>query len=502
MSTATAFVEDDEVQATVGEDPCELIGERLGRRQDGREGPKDSAMKRVLLDFYRCPQTFIDFSLNGPLTDEPGYFAFGENTTCFGHCTRVACGRPTNTELPDVSQRIEFRGSSVLLPFDPSAVVDNLRQERYIANGFAPRSILSARAVRKVYYFLRPALAVPVRKHFQRLFHRRWDAIRFPRWPVDTTVETILERCLILSMRAQNLKELPFVWFWPEGAASAAMVTHDVETQSGLDFVPRLMDVDEQFNIRASFQIIPQKRYRVPNDVVRAIRNRGFELNIQDLEHDGNLFSTREEFLNRANSINRYLRQYEALGFRAGRMYRNPDWYGALEISYDMSIPTVAHLEAQRGGCCTIFPYFIGDILELPLTTIQDYCLFNILDDYTTALWQQQVALIRERNGLASFLVHPDYIQRPQAMEAYKGLLRYIGDLRADGGVWIALPREVERWWRQRSQMYLVRNGNAWQIEGPGRERARLAYARLCGDRLVFRVEATGDTPGRSRASS
>lgn len=501
MSTAVPFF-DSEVQATLGEDPSQLPGEHRVHRRHGEGGSKNSAMNRVLLDFYRCPQRFIDFSLNGPLSYDPGYFAFGENTICFGHSTRAACGTSSTTELPDLSQRVEFRGSSVLLPFDPSAVVDNLRRERYIANGFAPRSILSSRAVREVYYFLRPALAVSVRKHLQRLFHRGWDALRFPRWPVDTTVERILERCLILSMKAQNLKELPFVWFWPEGAASAAMVTHDVETLSGLNFVSPLMDVDEQFNIRASFQIIPQKRYRVPNDVVRAIRNRGFELNIQDLEHDGNLFSTREQFLKRANSINRYLRRYEALGFRAGRMYRNPDWYGALDVSYDMSIPTVAHLEAQRGGCCTIFPYFIGDILELPLTTIQDYCLLNILDDYTTTLWQQQVALIRESNGLASFLVHPDYIQRPKALEVYKRLLRHLVDLRANKGVWIALPREIDRWWRQRSQMSVVRSGNAWQIEGAGRERARLAYARLCGDRLLFTVEATGDLPGRSRTSS
>jgi len=459
-------------------------------------------MKRALLDLYRCPQPFVDLSLNGPLSDEAGYFAFGENTICFGQCTRTPCGETAATGFPDLSQRVEFRGSSVLLPFDPSAVVDNLRRERYCANGLAPHSILSSRAAREVYYFLRPALSVPVRKHLQRLFHRRWDALRFPRWPVDTTVESILETCLLLSMRAQNLTELPFIWFWPDGAASAAIVTHDVETQAGLDFVPRLMDLDEQFDIRASFQIIPQTRYKVPNDIVRAIRSRGFELNIQDLEHDGNLFSTRERFLDRANSINRYLRQYEAHGFRAGRMYRNPDWYDALEVSYDMSIPNVAHLEAQRGGCCTVFPYFIGNILELPLTTIQDYCLLHILNDHSTTLWEQQVTLIRERNGLASFIVHPDYVHRAKAREVYQGLLCHLAELRANNGVWITLPGEVNRWWRLRSQMNIVRNGNAWQIEGAGRERARLAYARICGDRLVFRLEGTAEIPGRVRTAS
>ena len=65
-------------------------------------------------------------------------------------------------------------------------------------------------------------------------------------------------------------------------------------------------------------------------------------------------------------------------------MYRNQAWFDALEFSYDMSVPNVAHLEPQRGGCCTVMPYFIGDLVELPLTTIQDYSLFHILGDYST----------------------------------------------------------------------------------------------------------------------
>ena len=62
-------------------------------------------------------------------------------------------------------------------------------------------------------------------------------------------------------------------------------------------------------------------------------------------------------------------------------MYREQQWFDAFEFSYDMSVPNVAHLEPQRGGCCTVMPYFVGDILELPLTTTQDYSLFHILGD-------------------------------------------------------------------------------------------------------------------------
>ncbi len=36
------------------------------------------------------------------------------------------------------------------------------------------------------------------------------------------------------------------------------------------------------------------------------------------------------------------------------------------------------------------FPYFVGKILEIPLTTSQDYSLFQILNDYSIDLWKKQ----------------------------------------------------------------------------------------------------------------
>jgi hypothetical protein len=294
---------------------------------------------------------------------------------------------------------------------------------------------------------------------------------------------------LLLSMKTQGIEKLPFIWFWPDGASSCVIVTHDVETKAGAAFVPRLMDLDDEFDIKSSFQVVPQKQYPVSKGFLNEIKSRGFELNVQDLNHDGNLFDNREKFFKRAQAINRYVREYEAHGFRAGRMYRNADWLDALEISYDMSIPNVAHLDAQRGGCCTVFPYFIGRILELPVTTIQDYSLFHILNTYSPELWKTQIGIIRKKHGLASFIIHPDYIVNTKAQDVYRALLTHLTVSRDQERVWIPLPEDVNRWWRERNQMNLVQDGNSWRIEGQGKERARLAYARLDGDRVIYEVD-------------
>ena len=120
------------------------------------------------------------------------------------------------------------------------------------------------------------------------------------------------------------------------------------------------------------------------------------------------------------------------------------DWFTALEFSYDMSVPNVAHLEPQRGGCCTVMPYFVGDLLELPLTTIQDYSLFHILGDYSITLWKKQIDLILEQNGLVSLLAHPDYLIEKRAQAMYRELLEHLSHLREQKKLWMALPGEVD----------------------------------------------------------
>jgi hypothetical protein len=280
------------------------------------------------------------------------------------------------------------------------------------------------------------------------------------------------------------------VWFWPDGAPSCTIVTHDVETAEGLDRCTWLMDVDDGAAIKASFQIVPEGRYVASAAFLDDIRRRGFEINVHDINHDGRLFSSREEFLRRAARINQYARQFGARGFRSGSLYRRADWYDALDIAYDMSIPNAGHLEIQRGGCCTFMPYFIGDKVELPLTTSQDYTLFHILNDYSNDVWKNQIESVMSRHGLVSLIVHPDYQTDERARRAYRGLLDQLVGLREAGRCWLALPGEVERWWRARSRMTLVPDGDRWRVEGEGKERARVAWAELDGDEVVYRLES------------
>jgi len=445
----------------------------------------------AFLDHYRCPETFATFTLSGELSEDSGYFRFGPDAICFGQSSSGFRAGHATDELYDALTDVALDGAMLQLPFSPSEIVANLRYERYAsASNRNGKMLHSDSALRKVYYLVRPLLTVSVRKHLQRIRLRDWNEIPFPGWPVDPTVERILEMLLILLLKAHAVDKIPFVWFWPNGFPSCAIMTHDVEALPGRDFCSHLMDLDDAYGIKSSFQIVPEGRYPVSKGFLNTIQSRGFEIDIHDLNHDGHLFSDRERYLRRAERINRYSREYGAAGFRSAALYRNLDWFEALDFSYDMSVPCVGHLEAQRGGCCSVMPFFIGKILELPVTTTQDYSLFHILNHYSIDLWKRQLALIMEKHGLASFIVHPDYILEHRARDTYKALLSYLSQLRSEGKIWIALPREVDHWWRERSQMRLSRRGNKWEIEGPGKERARVAYASLEEDCVVYHLEA------------
>jgi hypothetical protein len=290
-------------------------------------------------------------------------------------------------------------------------------------------------------------------------------------------------------MKALNVDQVPFIWFWPERFLSCAILTHDVETSRGRDFCQQLMDIDDSFGVKASFQIVPEGRYEVSELLLCSIRAREFELNIQDLNHDGLLFRSNRQFAERMVKISRYARAYGAEGFRSAILYHNVDWYEQLPFSYDMSIPNVGHLEPQRGGCCTVFPYFIGDVLELPVTTTQDYALFTFLEDHSIELWKTQIKAIKENFGLINLIVHPDYIQDRKPQGTYRALLAYLSDLRTQGQLWIARPSQVNRWWRERSQLHLVEREGSWTIEGLGSERARIAFAILDGEDIRYEFD-------------
>jgi hypothetical protein len=439
------------------------------------------ALQRVLIERYRSPESLLRLGLLEPLREEKVFFRYGQNLLCYG---RGRARHGSTRQLHDAAEDTLVRGSVPFLSFDPSEVVENLRNESYLPAESGVRSF-----AKKAYYFARPLLTPSFRQQIQQFQLRGWETSAFPKWPVDTTVEDLCEQLLLDILKASGEPRIPFIWFWPEGKSICFLMTHDVESVDGRDYTSQLMDIDDSFGLKASFQIVPQGRYEVTYEYLDTIRNRDFEICIQDFNHDGKLFDDRQEFLRRANLINDYAQRWGAKGFRAAVLYRKPEWYDKLEISFDMSVPNVAHLDPQRGGCCTVMPYFIGEVLELPVTTTQDYMVFYLLKDRSIDLWKRQISLISRKYGLVNFIVHPDYVQVAEIRALYEELLGYAKHLENTQNLWLTVPSAVNNWWRARSRMTLVSSQGGWRVEGKDAHRARVAYALNVGGKLVYELE-------------
>src|SRR5881296_246302 len=454
----------------------------------------------VLSQQYRFDERYGNFKVASLQPGHAGYFHVGAKTIGYGRTSTGSLEPRADAILYDVLRDVRVADGDTILPFDPEEVIDNLRCERYTESASRNGPGTLSALARRSYYALRPLMPDRLRRHLQRAYLKNWTHISFPSWPVDRSVENIFEQLLALSLHSHRVQKIPFVWFWPHGYSACLIVTHDIETEAGRDFATELADLDRSYGIKSSFQVVPEERYKVSPAFLDSLRLRGCELNLHGLNHDGQLFRDRKEFLRQVTRINQYAREYGSAGFRSPVMYRNIDWYRDLDFSYDMSVPNVGHLEPQHGGCCTVMPYFIGNLVELPLTTSQDYALFYVLRDRSIELWKRQIGLITEKNGLMSLNAHPDYLISESCREVYRQLLQYLVQVREDRSIWWALPGEVDQWWRQRQEMRVVKEGNGFRIAGPSSERAVVAFACLENGQIVYEVPSRRQEMSRSCA--
>ena len=283
-------------------------------------------MIQTLSDYYRVPEGMLGRVLAAKPSGETGFFRFGPKAICYGQSASGVATRIEDAGLYDALKSVLINGADIHLPFDLTQVIESLRREHYVQSLLPAREkLVTQEWMLGTYYFVREILPVTVRRHMQRVYFSDWKSRLFPAWPMDFTVDNLHDEILGLSMEATHVKKMPFIWYWPDGAPNCLILTHDVETSAGRDFAPQLMDLDDSYGIKASFQVIPEKRYEVPDEFVQEIRNRGFEFNIHDLNHDGRLYRHREEFLRRAKKINQYAHRYNARGFRAGSEHGQVD---------------------------------------------------------------------------------------------------------------------------------------------------------------------------------
>src|SRR5213596_3232978 len=313
----------------------------------------------------------------------------------------------------------------------------------------------------RIYYVLKPLIPRTIRMGVRRCIALRTRKRAMGVWPIMPGSE-----------------QRPQHWpGWPDGKKFAFVLTHDVESTVGLERCRDLMQLDMALGFRSSFNFVPEGDYQDPRELREELTQNGFEVGLHDLRHDGRLYQSDKEFRRNAVSINRYLTEWGAVGFRSAFMLHKLDWLHQLNVAYDASTFDTDPFEPQPEGRHTIFPFWVpapvmrkpednstganrstsstcdrlrAGYVELPYTLPQDFTLFLLLREHTPNIWLQKIDWIAKYGGMALVNVHPDYLclngATPKAMEYpsthYKALLDHVRE-RYEGVFWNATPRKV-----------------------------------------------------------
>ncbi len=341
--------------------------------------------------------------------------------------------------------------------------------------------------LRRMYYIFKPLLP-----RSAQIALRRWLVLsRMKRhehvWPIDEEA----------GRRPENWKG------WPNGKQFAFVLTHDIESEKGQKRCFEIAELEKNMGLRSCFNFVAEG-YKIDQGLFAALKADRFEIGLHGLTHDWRLYKSRKEFESQAVDINKYLKNWDLVGFRSPCMFHNLEWIKALNIEYDMSTFDTDPFEPQPDGVRTIFPFIVyrnavglstsscfsselsalnpqlssaqqpikgsnaadrhhdthfeDFYVELPYTLPQDHLLFVILKQPDIQVWKQKLDWIAEKGGLALLNTHPDYMKfdgtelclEEYPRKYYAEFLEFVCE-NYGSDMWHALPREVARFCREQA---------------------------------------------------
>ena len=347
-------------------------------------------------------------------------------------------GTETHAVLDDAS-------GNVVVPF-------SLREAHtsYVSEGWRDGEPVRGLSERNLAAFYRVRALIPRRLQLaaRRRLIRHHGIPEFPAWPCDVSVSALARFYATCALRLTGADEGQFTWFWPEGHHAAVVLTHDVEDVGGIRLVLELADLEEERGFRSSFNF--GAWYDIDPGLLRELNDRGFEVGMHGLTHDRALFASRESFEERLPALAALAERLGAAGFRSPATHRVFSWLAELPVEYDCTMPNSDPYEPIPGGCCTVWPFSIGPVVELPYTLPQDHTLLTLLGHRSPELWLEQAAAIEREYGLIQCVSHPDpgYLGDADKRAVYAAFLEGLAERH---GLWRALPNEAAAWWRRRA---------------------------------------------------
>jgi peptidoglycan/xylan/chitin deacetylase (PgdA/CDA1 family) len=328
--------------------------------------------------------------------------------------------------------------------------------ERYLFEGYLDEKQRRPPAALGSYYRVKHLIPSGVRHWINSVAVRARRRTGFPDWPCESALLDFWREWLRQALQRLGSNEGWRIGFWPDNARCCIVLTHDVESPLGVARMERMADVEQRLGFVSSWNL-PLAQYRIDWTTVERVRARGFEIGAHGLAHDGKLFRSEANFAELAPQLERLASEHSMRGFRSPSTLRQAELIATMHFAYDSSFADTDPYEPQPGGTCSLFPFHLGRVIELPYTLPQDHTLINLLHRAPLQIWHVKAQWIAAAGGMILALTHPDYIGAGEYLSQYEELLKRLRDIPQS---WCALPSEVADWWRRRSKMSLsIKNG-------------------------------------------
>ncbi|MCC6740998.1 MAG: polysaccharide deacetylase family protein [Planctomycetia bacterium] len=252
----------------------------------------------------------------------------------------------------------------------------------------------------------------------------------FPRWPVDPSGDALR---WLLGERGGA---------WPGGKKFALVLSHDVDTADGMEFSPRLLDIEAKHGVPAAYSFVTST-YAIDKGFLRAVAQAGGEIAWHSDLHDNRIaFEDEAAIRARLDGARAFLDEFDVRGFRSPSLCRTPTLLrvAAERFTWDSSIPDTG----PGGGCASVQPFRVGKMLEVPLTLPMDADLVfrRRRPETWPDAWLDKARFVRDVGGCAVLCTHPEthFSGHRAAWEAYDAFLNRVKEL----DPWICVPRRIE----------------------------------------------------------
>ncbi|MBN2452679.1 MAG: radical SAM protein [Candidatus Omnitrophica bacterium] len=290
-------------------------------------------------------------------------------------------------------------------------------------------------------------IPAPVRYYGQKLFRRGSPpSSSFPLWPYEGSLER-LRRASSKSLPEDCLRYTGRV-SWPGDKKCALILTHDIENGNNWKWVKAIAEAEMEYGFRSSWNVVP-RLYRIDYSVLDWLARNGFEIGLHGYNHDNKLaFLSEAHIRRRMDACKDIIGAYKMAGFRSPSWLRSGCLFRVLQdyFSYDCSVLDVDYISpAGVGGCCSVFPYMIGSLVELPTTLPYEFPVqCGVKPEDLNAFWKSKISRIKDDMGCVTVVTHPDpyYGGNDLMVRMYKELLK---GLAADREMISMLPRDAAK---------------------------------------------------------